>query len=141
MTQSIEALIAAAEAVLKPVEVNGRWRGNVGAALEAADGNIYVGVSLDSGPTGFCAERAAAAAMVTAGEYRIRRVVAVWRDSGPGTDPTLYVLPPCGVCRQFMRDLAPENIEALVVLGTHEETPLRELLPRVGWSASPVRSG
>jgi len=35
--------------------------------------------------------------MVTAGEYQITKIVAVWRDA----DDTLYVVPPCGRCREF----------------------------------------
>ena len=139
MNQSIEALIVAAEAVLNPVEVDGHWRGDVGAALETAEGGVYVGVSLDTGSGGLCAERAAGAAMVTAGVYHVRRVVAVWRDSRPGADRTLYVLPPCGTCRQFIYDLAPENVETLVVVGAQDEMPLRELLPLHGWAAKPAR--
>jgi hypothetical protein len=42
------------------------------------------GGCIDTGSrTGFCAEHAAIAAMVTAGEYRIHKTVAVWRDAGP----------------------------------------------------------
>ena len=48
---------------------------------------------IDTGSgTGFCAEHAAVAAMVTAGEYLIDTIVAVWRDE----EGRLFVLPPCG---------------------------------------------
>lgn len=138
MTVGVAWLIDRAEAVLNPILVGDRWFGDVGAALETTNGSIYVGVSVDTGSSGFCAERAAAAAMVTAGEYRIRRLVAVWRDSRPGADSTVYVLPPCGVCRQFIYDLAAENLDALIVTGVDEEVPLGKLLPRHGWSPKPA---
>lgn len=76
--------------------------------------------------------------MVTAGEYRIRRIVAVWqdwqRDDGP-----LYVVPPCGTCREFMRQVHPENLKTEVVLGIDRTLPLAELLPHHDWPGDPVR--
>jgi len=45
-----------------------------------------------------CAEHSAIAAMVTAGEYQITKIVAVWRDD----DGSLFVLPPCENCSQPM---------------------------------------
>ena len=67
--------------------------------------------------------------MVTAGEYRIDRIVAVWRDDSG----VLYVLPPCGRCREFMRQVDPENLGTRVVLSREEAVELRELLPRDEW--------
>jgi integrase len=47
-----------------------------------AAGHRYSGVCIDTGSgTGFCAEHAAIAAMVRAGEYQIAKTVAVWRDA------------------------------------------------------------
>ena len=52
--------------------------GGVGAAILTAAGRVYVGVCIDTACSmGFCAEHAAAAAMVTAGEHVIRKVIAV----------------------------------------------------------------
>ena len=67
--------------------------------------------------------------MVTAGEYRIDRIVAVWRDDSG----LLYVLPPCGRCREFIRQVDPENLGTRVVLSREEAVELSELLPRHGW--------
>jgi cytidine deaminase len=72
---------------------------------------------------------AAIAAMVTAGEYRIDRIVAVWRDDSG----VLFSLPPCGRCREFMRQVDPENLGTRVVLSREEAVELRELLPRHEW--------
>lgn len=70
-----------AKRVLNPRFVRDRLFGNVAAALVASQGSKYVGVCIDTGSgTGFCAEHSAVAAMVTASEYRIARIVAVWRD-------------------------------------------------------------
>jgi cytidine deaminase len=87
-------------------------------------------VCIDTGSgTGFCAEHAAIAAMVTAGEYRITAIVAVWRDE----QDRLYVLPPCGRCREFIRQIDPANLETTVILGGQRSVPLRELLPANEW--------
>jgi cytidine deaminase len=93
---SNEELIQSAAAVLNPRVVDGRLFADVGSALVTDIGSRYAGVCIDTGcGTGFCAEHSAIAAMVTAGEYRIAKIVAVWRD-GEGV---LYVVPPCGRCR------------------------------------------
>jgi hypothetical protein len=73
--------------------------GDVASTLVTDRGNRYSGVCIDTGSgTGFCAEHSAIAAMVTAGEYRIARIVAAWR----GDDGVLQVLSPCGRCREFI---------------------------------------
>ena len=125
-----DELIAMAASVLKPHLTGDRLFGDVAATLLTDQGNVYSGVCIDTGSgTGFCAEHAAIAAMVTAGEYRIARIVAVWR----GDDGRLYVLPPCGRCREFIRQIDDRNIDAQVVLGRDRVVPLAELLPAHHW--------
>lgn len=46
---------------------------------------------------GFCAEHAAIAAMITAGENRIVKLVAVSSSDG--------IIPPCGRCREFINQI------------------------------------
>lgn len=135
MQSLIEELIDRAESALRPRLVGEHWFADVAAAIEAESGNIYLGVCIDSGATGFCAEQAAGAAMITAGETRVRRVVAVWRDSRVGPDSPLFVLPPCGVCRRFLVDIDPANCGAEIVLSATETVQLSDLLPLHGWSA------
>ncbi|MCW3839002.1 hypothetical protein ONA70_02680 [Micromonospora yasonensis] len=129
-TTSNEELIQAARAVLNPHVVGDRLFGDVGAALVTSNGNRYTGVCIDTGSgTGFCAEHSAIAAMVTAGEYQIARIVAVWRDD----EGALYVLPPCGRCREFIRQIDHGNINTEVILGRNRSATLRELLPVNEW--------
>lgn len=129
-----EALIEAAASVLRPHIVDDRLFGDVGATLITADGNLYSGVCIDTGSgTGFCAEHAAVAAMVTAGEYRIDKIVAVWR----AEDGELYVVPPCGRCREFIRQVDPANLDAEVILGLGDSAKLRDLLPLHEWPGPP----
>lgn len=136
---SIQELIDRAEAVLQPRLVGDRWFADVAAAIETDQGNVFVGVCVDTGATGFCAEQAAGAAMITGGETRVRRVVAVWRDSRGASDAPLCVLPPCGACRRFLVDIDAANIDAQIVLGADESRALGQLLPLAGWSARPAR--
>jgi hypothetical protein len=51
--------------------------------------------------------------MVTAGEYQIAKIVAACRDG----DGLLYVLPPRGRCREFIRQVDPANLDTEVILG------------------------
>src|SRR5215217_3576162 len=128
---SNEELIDSAEAVLNPHVVDGRLFGDVGSTLVTDAGNRYSGVCIDTGSgTGFCAEHSAIAAMVTAGEFRIAKIVAVWRNERNGN---LYVLPPCGRCREFIRQIDEGNLETNVVLGKDKILKLRELLPYHEW--------
>lgn len=127
---SHDALIASAEAVLNPHIVDGRALGDVAATLLTESGALFSGVCIDTGSgTGFCAEHAAIAAMVTAGEYKIRKIVAVWRDDAG----VLHVVPPCGRCREFIRQIDPVNLDTEVVLGRTRSATIRELLPHSQW--------
>ena len=129
-TARTEELITAAAAALRPHRVGDRLFGDVAATLITEAGHHFTGVCIDTGSgTGFCAEAGAIAAMVTAGEYRINAIAAVWRDE----QDRLYVLPPCGRCREFIRQVDPANLDATVVLGTGRTAPLRNLLPAHEW--------
>ena len=99
--------------------------------METQAGNVFTGVCIDApSGLGFCAEHTAIAAMITAGERRIARIVAVWRE-GEGADT--YVLSPCGRCRQFIYQTDKGNLDTEVVLGPDRTAPLRELLPLHDW--------
>ena len=75
-----DELIARAAAVVSPRKVGDYLVGDVGAALLTEQGHVYVGVCIDAtSGMGFCAEHSAIAAMVTARECRIAKIVAVWR--------------------------------------------------------------
>jgi cytidine deaminase len=128
---SDRALILRAAAALNPHRAaNGKLFGDVAACLAGATGNVHTGVCIDtSSGTGVCAEYAAIAAMITAGEYRIAKIVAVWRDE----QGRLYVLPPCGRCREFIRQIDPANLDTEVILGEGRRRRLRELLPEHHW--------
>ena len=116
------SLLAAARAVLNPRRLSPTVEvGGVGAALLAPSGRIYTGVCIDAASgIGFCAEHAAAAAMVTAGESRVLAMVAVDWDGS--------VLQPCGRCRELIVQLDVGNAETEVIL-PGKTVPMRQLLP------------
>ena len=98
--------------------------GGVAAAIESTSGKIYLGVCIDTcSALGMCAERAAIANMITSGEHKIRRVVAIMPDGKIG--------PPCGACRELMMQLSEEsaNIEILLDRDRKETVKLSELYP------------
>mgnify|MGYP004540182649 FL=1 len=98
--------------------------GGVAAAILTKQGNIYVGVCIDTASTlGMCAERNAIANMITNGESKIDKVVAVMPDGKVGS--------PCGACREYMMQLDRDSgdIEILVDLETLKTVRLGELLP------------
>ncbi len=96
--------------------------GQVGCALITDKNNIYVGVCVESVcGLGFCAEHTAIASMLTQGEYRIKKIVAVGTDGRP--------LPPCGRCRELMYRVTKQDGSLRVIIGTNKEVRLKELLP------------
>jgi cytidine deaminase len=124
-----EALITKAASVVNPKKIGAYLVGDVGCALVTDNGNIYLGVCMDvSSGIGFCAEHSAIAAMITAGEYRISKIVAVWKD-----EKDTYILSPCGRCREFMRQIQEGNLDTEVILDVNKVAKLAELLPYDSW--------
>jgi cytidine deaminase len=96
--------------------------GGVGAAILAKSGNVYTGVCIDTACSmGFCAEHAAAAAMITAGESHVLKMIAVGWDG--------HIMPPCGRCREFISQIHKENLDAEVMVKDGVTVTIRELLP------------
>ncbi|MDY5612307.1 cytidine deaminase [Dysosmobacter sp.] len=96
----------------------------VGAALECADGTVFTGCNIENAafsPT-ICAERTAVAKAVSEGHTDFVRIVIAGRSAD--------FCVPCGVCRQVLREFAP-NIEIICLNGKGEEQvfALPELLP------------
>ena len=96
--------VAGYRAVSRAIEVGG-----VAAAVETESGNIYTGICVDTACTlGVCAERNAIFQMLTKGENRIRRVLAV-RQNG-------QAVPPCGACRELMTQLMPDDYRDVEIM-------------------------
>ncbi|APQ72231.1 cytidine deaminase [Clostridium botulinum] len=98
------------------------YAGSVAAAILSESGKVYTGVCIDTPCSmGFCAEHAAIAAMITAGENRITKVVAVYED---GT-----IIPPCGRCREFICKIHDENYKCEVMIKKDMIITINDLLP------------
>lgn len=98
--------------------------GGVAAAILSESGKIFVGVCIDTcSGLGMCAERNAVANMLTNGESKIRRVLAIMPDGSIGS--------PCGACREMLMQLDAESpkIEILLDLKTIKTVTLGELMP------------
>ena len=97
-------------------------RFKVGAALLTTSGHVYTGCNIENvayGPT-VCAERTAIFKAVSEGERQFE-VIAVATRTG---------ITPCGVCRQVMREFAPDITILIATLGGNFRiTTLRDLLP------------
>lgn len=123
---SFDDLYARARSVVNPRQLSNHVdAGSVGAAILASSGNVYTGVCIDTACSmGFCAEHAAAAAMVTAGEHHVLKMVAVGSDG--------RVMPPCGRCREFISQLHTDNLNTEVLVSEGLVVTLKDLLP-YGW--------
>ncbi|HCL4510164.1 TPA: cytidine deaminase [Clostridium botulinum] len=98
------------------------YAGSVAVAILSESGKVYTGVCIDTPCSmGFCAEHAAIAAMITAGENRITKVVAVYED---GT-----IIPPCGRCREFICQIHDENYKCEVMIKKDMIITINDLLP------------
>lgn len=112
-----------AKNTLNPRELSkSSYAGSVAAAILSESGKVYTGVCIDTPCSmGFCAEHAAIAAMITAGENRITKVIAVYED---GT-----IIPPCGRCREFICQIHDENYKCEVMVKKDVILTINDLLP------------
>lgn len=123
-------LIEAAGKMLYSQKIDDFYIADVGCALIADNDEVFTGACI-GGYLGVCAEQSAASQMVSQGQTKIKKIVAVWKDE----QGTLFILPPCGRCREFLRQLSQDNLEADVILGKDHVTKLKDLLPHHGWHA------
>ena len=98
----------------------------VGAALKAGD-HIFTGANIEISSYGLslCAERSALAAAVSAGVGPITHIAAACIDARP--EMGLQERVPCGACRQWIADLAPEAI--IYIDGDDRDFHISDLMP------------
>ena len=124
-----EKLIKLATSVIKKKKIGNNTIGDVGCAVLSEKGKVHLGICVDTiAGMGFCAEHNAIGQMVTSGEYRFKKIVAVWKDK----NGKAHVLHPCGRCREFMRQMSKRNMESEIILGLDKVVKLKELLPYNG---------
>ena len=97
----------------------------VGALIVTDNGNTYSGCNVENAsyPLGNCAEAAAIASMVLAGEKYIRMIYVMTKNDEGGI--------PCGGCRQRIREFSDENTQIMMCSpdGVQQRINLSELLP------------
>jgi cytidine deaminase len=96
----------------------------VGAAVQCKSGAVFVGSNIENISYGLtiCAERIAIASAVAAGEREFVAIAVVADTSEP--------IVPCGACRQFLAEFAPELIiVSATVRGGQKIENLSHLLP------------
>lgn len=102
----------------------------VGAALLCGDGSVYTGCNIENSafsPT-VCAERTAFFKSISEGKKDFVKIAVVGGNSGK--EPQNYC-PPCGVCRQVMKEFCSADFEIIIAKNPDEYKikTLSELLP------------
>ena len=102
----------------------------VGAALLCKDGTVYQGCNIENAsytPT-ICAERTAFSKAVSEGQREFSAIAICG-----GKDGVISGLfPPCGVCRQVMREFCEPDFQVYMITSQHgdyETRTLSQLLP------------
>lgn len=101
----------------------------VGAALLCADGTVYGGCNIENAaysPTN-CAERTAFFKAVYDGHRAFTAIAVVGGKDGAITG----AFPPCGVCRQVMREFCGDDFQIYIggADGSFQALTLAQLLP------------
>lgn len=100
----------------------------VGAALLCADGTVYQGCNIENSaysPTN-CAERTAFFKAIYDGKRDFTAIAICGGKDGIITG----LFPPCGVCRQVMREFCTEDFKIYMITPEgYEERTLADLLP------------
>ena len=102
----------------------------VGAALLCADGSVYTGCNIENSafsPT-VCAERIAFFKAVSEGKKDFEKIAVVGGNAE--NEPDNYC-PPCGVCRQVMKEFCTADFEIIIAKSADDFKirTLSDLLP------------
>lgn len=100
----------------------------VGAALLCKDGTVYQGCNIENGAYGptICAERTAIFKAVYDGHRDFEAIAICGGKDGVITGR----FPPCGVCRQVMREFCRDDFKILMIEPEkYEVVTLKDLLP------------
>ncbi|MGK7932880.1 MAG: cytidine deaminase [Microcystaceae cyanobacterium] len=99
----------------------------VGAAI-LGQNKIYTGTNIENASYGLtlCAERAAFADAIASGEREFQAIAIACIDAATNAQPSKLM--PCGACRQWIAELAP-NAE-IIIVGIDQSFSLSDLLPQ-----------
>ncbi len=102
----------------------------VGAALLTKEGKVYQGCNIENAsysPT-ICAERTAFAKAISEGHREFAAIAICGGKNGVISG----LFPPCGVCRQVMREFCKQDFRVYMITsqkGDYEARTLAQLLP------------
>lgn len=131
ITDADRRLIEDATSVLREHFEPGRHR--TACALRTASGATYTSINLLTtiGAAQVHCEPIAVGTAITDGETEFETSVAVtYPDEDPAREP--QVVSACGVCRELLRDFAPDIDVVVPGDGEPVKVPLPELLPTTG---------
>ncbi|HEX6479271.1 MAG TPA: cytidine deaminase [Ktedonobacteraceae bacterium] len=99
---------------------------HVGAAVVAGE-KTYTGVNIEISSYGLtlCAERSALAAAISDGAGPITQIAVACIDVP--SDAPLNERTPCGACRQWLADLAPNAV--IYIDGSTKDFTIKDLMP------------
>ena len=102
----------------------------VGAALLCADGTVFTGCNIENAAftPSICAERTAVSKAISEGHYDFTALAVAGAVAGQMPEK---VCPPCGVCRQVLREFCPDDFPIYLSEGgkKYRACTLGELLP------------
>ncbi len=102
----------------------------VGAALLCKNGKVFTGCNIEN--SGYsatnCAERTAIFKAVSEGETEFEKIAVV---GGNADKMPSDFCPPCGICRQVMKEFCESNFKIIIAKNENEykSVTLEELLP------------
>ena len=111
-------------------------RHHVGAAVRTGSGKIFTGVHLQGviGEPAVCAEKVAIGRAMTAGEASITTCVAIRHPKAQERNGRLWVLPPCGSCRELLCDYGGRDVWVILDIdGVLRRARIADLLPLRRW--------
>ena len=102
----------------------------VGAALLCEDGTVFLGCNIENAAFGpsICAERTAVSKAISEGHYDFAALAVAGAVAGQMPE---RACPPCGVCRQVLREFCPDDFPIYLSEGeeSYRTCTLGELLP------------
>ena len=104
---------------------------SVGAALLCEDGSVFTGCNIENSAFSStnCAERTAFFKAVSEGKKEFVKIAVVGGDSTE--EIPLNYCPPCGVCRQVMKEFCENDFEIIMAINENDFKimTLAEILP------------
>jgi cytidine deaminase len=103
----------------------------VGAAIRMRSGAVFTGIHVEAtiGRITVCAEAIALGAALSQGERDVDTIVAIAHPHPHEEVEESWVTPPCGMCRELIKDYGPEAQVIVQGVSGLEKVPVSDLLP------------